>query len=96
MAKRSPAEQQREREAQDLRYMSNPSQWVLWPFCPIKRYVKDAATNYTRVETAYLIAQEGKLTTVFHGVVFTPDIEKDRQQPYAGFQEIVADGWMVD
>jgi len=88
-------EQERERH---LARISTPEDWPMWPVCPIKRSGKNGG-----LETGFLVAWEGRLTTVFDGNIF--ELGKGTfdevfgplpQKQYDNHEAILDDGWVVD
>lgn len=76
-----------ERRAMDLRYITNPSDWSAWPYCPLKRK-KDSGW-----EGGYLMPSSGPV--VFIGNIFNAQVTDDKIE-YANFGAIIEDGWQVD
>lgn len=75
----------------DLRYIKTPGLWVMWPFCPLKRFVGQTTRDF-----GYLVAQEGKLTTIYKGNVFMAKKDDPVGWTYESAEQLVADGWVVD
>lgn len=74
-----------ENKARDLRYISDPMQWVQF-VCPVKRYVDG------KMQTAYLT---GDGPNLYLGNMFSAS-PTDQKVPYADYAAIVDAGWMVD
>lgn len=77
--------------ARDLSYVKDPGDWVMWPFCPLKRW-KDRSTQ----EFGYLVAVEGQLTTIRKGNMFKASPDDPVGWTYDSAEAMLNAGWRVD
>jgi hypothetical protein len=84
----------------DKEMMENPTAWPVWPVLPIKRRPKDGGT-----ELAIMVHAEGRLTDVYLGDMFgfaeqggtvAEILDSAEKIHYNSYDEIIADGWVVD
>ena len=83
---------------EDKKMMSDPKTWPNWPTLPVKRYVEHD------MESGFMIAIKGKLTTVFitnpwsvwSGETSIKKALNGPKKEYGSVDEIIADGWIVD
>jgi hypothetical protein len=82
----------------DEKMMADPEQWPRWPCLPLKKL----GPRGQMPEHGFLLAQEGMLTTVHIGSIFSVErvneaargVGKSIAYPSTG--AIVAAGWLVD
>lgn len=74
--------------AQDnIDFMRSPNRWPMWPRLPIKKGLDVACL----VEIGF----SGVEPIVYHGSIYGP-LSEDNSTKYKSFEDLVADGWVVD
>ena len=78
-----------------LRMGPDPNSWPLWPVLPVKSRTKKEASGIPQL--GYLFEQaEGEPLRVRDGNIYAPKADDPIIATYSSWQEMVADGWVVD
>lgn len=91
----TPQEAERiKRERDDVVMLKNPDLWPRWPLCPVKRYDKSKPHGFPDCG----VVTEGRFVVFMVNLYrVSPGVfDSCEKHEYESYEDMVADGWMVD
>jgi hypothetical protein len=87
------------REIDDAFFLKHHDEWPAFPVCPVKRYEKDKQNTWPTCGIVWAGKPTVLVVNMFSisGMNFSMAKEKaEAVYEYASFDDMVADGWIVD
>lgn len=81
-------------ERNHVEMAKHPELWPMWPYLPLKHSVKRDNSGFP--ELGLLLDSDPPKAKVFHNCLYLPITSETPVTEYASFEELFADGWVVD